>query len=218
MPNLLTREKIEAIYEYVTDILTRTGVEFDMESARDLFKKNGARIDGKRVYIHPSLLSKTLDLMPKHQYEPGHIKRLAAAAPFSNAPMILDDFGQSRRGTLGEKRSRAAARRFLGKCRGGGQKDRKGEARINGESANHRVPSRPCSKARERPRLQVRPARQSGEVRIERCRSVRICSSGPVSKHDCGIIEALEASSAAWRTSDGSGFTLAIDYGNPAAV
>ncbi len=102
MPNLLTREKIEAIYEYVTDILTRTGVEFDMESARDLFKKNGARIDGKRVYIHPSLLSKTLDLMPKHQYEPGHIKRLAAAAPFSNAPMILDDFGQSRRGTLAD--------------------------------------------------------------------------------------------------------------------
>lgn len=101
MPNLLTQETIESIYECATDILETVGVEFDMSSARELFKKNGAKIDGKKVYLSPSLLAKTLHLMPKYKYESTNIKRLVAASPFSNSPMILDDLtGQSRRGTI----------------------------------------------------------------------------------------------------------------------
>lgn len=103
MPNLLTKETIENIYECATDILATVGVEFDMSSAIELFKKNGAKIDGKKVYLSPSLLAKTLHLMPKYKHESTNIKRLVAASPFSNSPMILDDLtGQSRRGTISD--------------------------------------------------------------------------------------------------------------------
>ena len=103
MPSLLNKETIESIYECAIDILATVGVEFDLSSARELFKKNGAKIDGKKVYLPPPLLSKILDMMPKYKYEPTNIKKLVAASPFSNSPMILDDFtGLSRRGNIGD--------------------------------------------------------------------------------------------------------------------
>ncbi len=103
MPSLLNKETIESIYECAVDILSTLGVEFDMASARELFKKNGAKIEGKKVYLPPSLLAETLSLMPKYKYEPTNIKRLVAASPFSNSPMILDDVtGESRRGNIGD--------------------------------------------------------------------------------------------------------------------
>lgn len=101
MPNLLTKEQIENIYESATDILSTVGVEFDLESARELFKKHGATVEGKKVFIAPNLLAETLKMMPKYTYEPTNTKRLVAASPFSNCPMILDDStGLSRRGTI----------------------------------------------------------------------------------------------------------------------
>ncbi len=103
MPNLLSKETIESIYECAVDILATVGVEFNLSGARELFKKNGAIIDEKRVYIPSSLLAKALRLMPKYNNEPTNIKRLVAASPFSNSPMILDDItGQSRRGNIGD--------------------------------------------------------------------------------------------------------------------
>ncbi len=101
MPNLLTKEQIEIIYEAATDILSTVGVEFEMESALAIFKKNGVRVDGKRVFISPGFLADTLKLMPEFNYEPTGAKRLVAASPFSTSPMILDDAtGESRRGTV----------------------------------------------------------------------------------------------------------------------
>ncbi|MBW2592997.1 MAG: trimethylamine methyltransferase family protein [Deltaproteobacteria bacterium] len=101
MPSLLDKETIELIYEKATDILATVGVEFELGSARELFKKSGAKVDGKKVFISPSLLEKALDLLPKVKYTPTGNKRLVAASPFSNAPMILDDItGQSRRGNI----------------------------------------------------------------------------------------------------------------------
>jgi len=103
MPNLLNKETIETIYESAADILSTIGVEFDLSSARELFKKNGAKIDGKRVIIPSSLLSKNLNLMPKYNYKPTNRKRLYAASPFSNAPMVLDDVtGEIRQGTIAD--------------------------------------------------------------------------------------------------------------------
>ncbi|MDA3787440.1 MAG: trimethylamine methyltransferase family protein [Desulfobacula sp.] len=103
MPNLLTKETIEIIYESALDILSTLGVEFDMNSARELFKKNGAKIDGKKVLIPPFLLAEGLNLIPKYKYEPTNRKRLIAASPFSNSPMIRDDLtGQIRRGNIGD--------------------------------------------------------------------------------------------------------------------
>ena len=98
---LLNRETIESIYEKATDILTTVGVEFEIDSALKLFKKNGARVEGKRVFISPSLLKTALDSLPKVKYTPTHNKRIAAASPFSNAPMIIDDVtGKIQRGNI----------------------------------------------------------------------------------------------------------------------
>ena len=98
---LLNRETIESIYEKATDILTTVGVEFEMDSAVELFKKNGAKVEGKKVFISPSLLKTALDSLPRVKYTPTHNKRLVAASPFSNAPMIIDDItGKIRRGNI----------------------------------------------------------------------------------------------------------------------
>lgn len=98
---LLNRETIESIYEKATDILTTIGVEFEMDSAVELFKKNGAKVEGKKVFISPSLLKTALDSLPRVKYTPTHNKRLVAASPFSNAPMIIDDItGKIRRGNI----------------------------------------------------------------------------------------------------------------------
>jgi trimethylamine---corrinoid protein Co-methyltransferase len=101
MPVLLNKETIESIYEKATDILATVGVEFELDSALELFKRNGATADGKKVFISPSLLKQALDSLPKVKYTPTHKKRLVAASPFSNAPMIIDDVtGNIRRGTI----------------------------------------------------------------------------------------------------------------------
>ena len=98
---LLNKETIESIYEKATDILATVGVEFDMDSAVTLFKKNGATVEGKKVFISPSLLKTALDSLPRVKYTPTQNKRLVAASPFSNAPMILDDItGEFRRGNI----------------------------------------------------------------------------------------------------------------------
>ena len=98
---LLNKETIETIYEKATDILATVGVEFKMDSAVELFKKYGAKVEGKKVFISPALLKKALDSLPKVKYTPKQNKRLVAASPFSNAPMIIDDTtGKIRRGNI----------------------------------------------------------------------------------------------------------------------
>ena len=98
---LLNKETIETIYEKACDLLATVGVEFETDSALELFNKKGARVEGKRVFISPSLLTTVLDSLPKVKYVPSPKKRLAAASPFSNAPMIRDDIsGRFRHGNI----------------------------------------------------------------------------------------------------------------------
>lgn len=101
MPNVLRNDQIDTMFSTAVDILSSAGVEFELESARALFKKNGIQVDGKRVFIPSGFLADQLKLMPAYTYEPVQSRRLIAASPFSNAPMILDDIsGTSRRGTV----------------------------------------------------------------------------------------------------------------------
>jgi trimethylamine--corrinoid protein Co-methyltransferase len=101
MLSVLNKEEIKTIFESAEDILSTIGIEFEMEDARALFQKNGARIEGKRVFISPELLADTLKLMPEYKYEPVNKKRLAGISPFCNSPMILDDTtGIMRQGTV----------------------------------------------------------------------------------------------------------------------
>jgi len=98
---LLNKETIETVYEKATEILATVGVEFESDNAQKLFKKNGAKVEGKRVYISPSLLEKALDSLPRVKYTPTGKKRIVAATPFSNAPMIMDDITEKiRRGNI----------------------------------------------------------------------------------------------------------------------
>ncbi len=60
MANILDKNTIETIYETAADILATVGVEFDMDSARELFEKHGARIEGKKVCIPPPFYLKPL--------------------------------------------------------------------------------------------------------------------------------------------------------------
>jgi len=101
MPNVLTKKGIETIYQSAEDILSTVGIEFEMESTLTLFRKKGVRVEGKRVFISPDLLAKTLKLMPEYKYEVTHTRRLAGVSPFCNSPMLLDDStGKIRRGSI----------------------------------------------------------------------------------------------------------------------
>lgn len=101
MPNLLNIQEVETLFHSAQDILSTVGVEFETESALNIFQDNGARVEGSRVYIPSELLAKALKSMPAYKYEPSQNKRLAGVGPFSNAPMILDEeTGQMRRGTI----------------------------------------------------------------------------------------------------------------------
>jgi trimethylamine--corrinoid protein Co-methyltransferase len=101
MPNVLTKKEIETIYQSAEDILSTVGIEFEMESALTLFRKKGARVEGKRVYISPELLAETLKLRPEYKYKVTNTKRLAGVSPFCNSPMLLDDLtGEIRQGTV----------------------------------------------------------------------------------------------------------------------
>jgi len=102
-PALLDRETIASIIEQAVDILADIGVAFETDSARDLFKKHGAAVHGKRVKIPASLLEQALNSLPKATGTLAGKKRVAASSPFGNAPMIQDiNTGQFRRGTIAD--------------------------------------------------------------------------------------------------------------------
>jgi len=98
---LLSKETIETIYQKAMDTLATIGVALETDSVLELFKRNGARVEGKRVFISQSLLESALDSLPKVTFNPTHKRRLVAASPFSNAPMIRDDItGRFRHGNI----------------------------------------------------------------------------------------------------------------------
>ena len=102
-PALLDRETIASITDQAADILADIGVAFETDSARDLFKKHGAAVHGKRVKIPASLLEQALKTLPEPTRALAGKKRVAASSPFGNAPMIKDDdTGQFRRGTIAD--------------------------------------------------------------------------------------------------------------------
>ena len=101
MPNVLNKKEIETIFESAQDILSTVGIEFEMENALTLLKNNGARVEGKRVFISSKLLEESLKSMPEYEYKPSNNKRLAGISPFCNSPMILDETtGIMRQGTV----------------------------------------------------------------------------------------------------------------------
>ncbi|MEG0377855.1 MAG: trimethylamine methyltransferase family protein [Eubacterium sp.] len=101
MRRLLEDEQLKNIYADVVDILENIGISFDTEKALTLFKENGARVDGKKVFIPHTMLEKALDLLPKHDYSDLSEKRVAATSPFGMVPLLLDEeTGEYRKTTI----------------------------------------------------------------------------------------------------------------------
>lgn len=61
---VLSDEGVQDIHKTVTRVLSEIGVEFPHEQAQNIFRKAGAKVDGKRVRIPSQLLMDTLKLAP----------------------------------------------------------------------------------------------------------------------------------------------------------
>lgn len=63
--NFLDINEIEKIHSMTLKILSEVGVEIDCKEIVELFKKNGAKTDGNKVYIDEELFNKALSTVPK---------------------------------------------------------------------------------------------------------------------------------------------------------
>jgi len=63
-PRFLTDEQMKKIHSSSIQILEKKGVVFRSESARDLLKENGAKVEGEIVYLPESLVEKCLSQVP----------------------------------------------------------------------------------------------------------------------------------------------------------
>ena len=60
----LTQEQIEQIHQASLRVLEETGIHVENEDALALYRQGGARVDGARVYISPSMVEQALDQAP----------------------------------------------------------------------------------------------------------------------------------------------------------
>jgi len=91
MRKFVDEATLQNAYMMALDIIENTGVCFESETVKELFKRREARIDGHKVYIPRHLIEEALSSTPKQDYSAPVRKRVVAATPFSNAPFILDD-------------------------------------------------------------------------------------------------------------------------------
>lgn len=62
--NFLTQQEVEKIHEMTLSVLENDGVIMDDDDACELFRKNGARVEGKTVHIGRELVEKALKTAP----------------------------------------------------------------------------------------------------------------------------------------------------------
>lgn len=82
---------IQSAYMQALEIVEKVGVRFESEVVRELFRKHGARVEDDKVFISRRLMEEAIENTPKQDYSIPSEKRVIAATPFSNAPLILDD-------------------------------------------------------------------------------------------------------------------------------
>ena len=58
------KEECQQIHEYSLDILENTGIVVHSEKARNTFKKNGAKVEGKKVFLPPKIVEDHLVHVP----------------------------------------------------------------------------------------------------------------------------------------------------------
>jgi len=107
---LLASDQIAQIHAASLKILTQTGVRFDEPAAVAHFRKAGARVEGKRIYLEPDLIARCLATAPSqytlHARNPAHNVtiggRSAAVMPGGGPPFVHDLEGVRRPGTLAD--------------------------------------------------------------------------------------------------------------------
>ncbi|MEG0377082.1 MAG: trimethylamine methyltransferase family protein [Eubacterium sp.] len=60
------QEELDAIHEATLEVLKNVGVNFHEEESLEIFRRNGARVDGTTVFIEQKLLEKALSTAPSH--------------------------------------------------------------------------------------------------------------------------------------------------------
>lgn len=63
--NFFTAEEISMLHDETVRVLTNVGIEFCEDKALDIFKENGFRVEGRRVYINEDNLNKALKSIKK---------------------------------------------------------------------------------------------------------------------------------------------------------
>ncbi len=61
---VLTEEEAQKVHEASVQILEETGVIYNSEEVLDIFKKNGAKVEGETVYIPKKMVEKSLESAP----------------------------------------------------------------------------------------------------------------------------------------------------------
>lgn len=60
----LTQKQINQIHQASLAVLERTGIHVENKEAMDLYRQGGAKVDGNRVYISPSMVEEALESAP----------------------------------------------------------------------------------------------------------------------------------------------------------
>ena len=105
----LSEKDIARIHEAALRILEETGVRIGLEEAREIFRSNGARVDGEIVRISPAVVEKALSVAPrqflmagreeKHDLIPGD-KRVYMGTGGAALTVLDLETGRARPGTL----------------------------------------------------------------------------------------------------------------------
>ncbi len=62
---VISSDRFEEIHQASIKVLSETGIQFHCEEALEMFKKNGARVDGKTVFITEKMVSDSLATCPE---------------------------------------------------------------------------------------------------------------------------------------------------------
>jgi len=60
----VSKQELEQIHAATVDVLENVGIEFRYQPALDLFQKNGAKVEGQKVFISEKMLSEALKTVP----------------------------------------------------------------------------------------------------------------------------------------------------------
>lgn len=100
----LTAADLEMIHQKTLDILTNTGMSFESEKARAIFKKHGFRVEGDIVYYSEQAIEKALKIIPKEfkilARNPKHTMHVTLDSmhfhPGGGSPFVTDHLGVRR--------------------------------------------------------------------------------------------------------------------------